>query len=340
MGWGRILSAFMGWGRKRAMSVLCPIRRILLAMILCPLIVLEMFPLTAAVQTKPAGTPEKGAQQNRPRPSGNETTVFNQYESPEVKSAADHSQEDIETQRKLVKFTWYLVFVGSLQVVALLVQAFVFWRTLKKIEIQANIMQDHAVHLQNLATAARDNAIAAKKGAEASNENVEMFINKERARLRVELKPLSLSPKPHPIYVVDFTVAIDGPTSAYIVETGCAGYFLPLALIGSEEAGSAIMFSLHLLPKVISPNTVPIEQFTIFYFDSEGDSKKIISEIRGDRLFVEVRGYVKYKDVFDRDHEVRFRYVWKFWAWPSLPDNAERSGQWEKSGSSEDNKET
>src|SRR6266478_7553030 len=80
-----------------------------------------------AGQSEPAGAPEIGVaketrgsgagdstrpKRNQQR-SGNETKIFieNQYACPELTSAADQSQEDKETQQRIVKFTYYLVWV-------------------------------------------------------------------------------------------------------------------------------------------------------------------------------------------------------------------------------------
>jgi hypothetical protein len=69
--------------------------------------------------------------------------------------ATIQSEEDVDVQRKLANFTGYLVWVGGLQVLILFVQAVLFRR-------QTKIMGQHKVSLEQLATAAADNAIAAK----------------------------------------------------------------------------------------------------------------------------------------------------------------------------------
>jgi len=205
------------------------------------------------------------------------------------------------------------------------------------IERQFGIMERQTVATEKAVEAARDNAMAAKDGAEATNKNIEMFISKERAKLRVDLKKLSLTPRHLSVYAVDFTVSIYGTTTAYIAETGCSACFLPLEHVGSSGTGASVISSLSLLPKAISPNTPPIEQFTIFHLGSQ-NTEAIISDIKSDKLFVEIRGFIKYKDVFDRDRETRFRYVWKFSSF--FPTTmGERYGSWEICGSPEDNKE-
>jgi len=49
---------------------------------------------------------------------------------------------------------------------------------------------------------------ATKKAADAARDSVEAVINKERARIRINLKELSLMPRQDSIYCVDFIVTI------------------------------------------------------------------------------------------------------------------------------------
>jgi hypothetical protein len=70
------------------------------------------------------------------------------------------AEQDVTVQRNLVKYTGLLVLVGF-------VQAVVFGFTLWMIKRQADIMREHAGHLENLATAAGENAQAALLSAQA-----------------------------------------------------------------------------------------------------------------------------------------------------------------------------
>jgi len=97
----------------------------------------------------------------------------------ELKAAQDERVQDTAIQGQLVKYTRWLVYVGVIQFIALIFQALIFFLTLKKIETQANLMRVHALHLENLSTAARDNAIAARA-------NVDTLISSERAWILVD----------------------------------------------------------------------------------------------------------------------------------------------------------
>jgi hypothetical protein len=94
------------------------------------------------------------------------------------------------------------------------------------------------------------------------------------------------------------------------------------------------MFPIALLPPVV-PAGAPQECLTFLFIDPE-HHRTMVSEIKAGRLFVGIRGFVKYKDVFDRDRETRFRYVWKYFK-ESIGEDA---GDWEKCGATEDNQDT
>lgn len=182
-------------------------------------------------------------------------------------------------------------------------------------------------------------AKATEISAKAAKDNIDLLISKERARLRVNLEELDLSPQVNGVYEVKFTVSIFGTTPAFIIDTKCVAFETPLEYIANEEMGEAVMFPLNFVPAVIPTGSEPIQEFAIFHFASDGNSDAIMAEIEADRLFVEIRGFIIYKDVFDRERETRFRYVWKYRDKGLIP-GLKRWGSWEKCGKEEENKET
>jgi hypothetical protein len=219
---------------------------------------------------------------------------------------------------------WALVVLG----IAAIVGAFF---TLRAMWTQAGIMRDQTI-------AARDNAASAKANAEAAGKNIEIFISKERARLTVEPKKLSLVPKVLSVYTVDFSVSIFGTTPAFVTESGCVTYFRPLALVGSTDV-EPLMMPLLSLPKIISPNIAALDLSTNLYFRSDPvEAGGIVKEINEDRLFVEFKGFINYRDVFDNERETKFRFLWKYSS--LMPIGPSRFGSWEKCGPPEENKET
>jgi len=96
----------------------------------------------------------KGESSQRPSASPKtEISSVRQDEKPltPINSSAGKPAEDAELQRKLVRFTFWLVIVGGLQVLALIVQAFVFWRTLRAINGQLELMRSAGQDTHDLA---------------------------------------------------------------------------------------------------------------------------------------------------------------------------------------------
>jgi hypothetical protein len=168
---------------------------------------------------------------------------------------------------------------------------------------------------------------------------VEIFISKERARLRIDLEELDLSEQTDEVCQVKFRVSIFGTTPAFVIETKCAAYYGPREWMADEETADAVMFPFRYVPSFVSASSEPFQEFAIFHFDSDGHTKEIIEEIEVDRLFVGIRGFIIYKDVFDRVRETRFRYVWKYQEKGNIP-GLKRWGDWQKCGIEAENKET
>jgi hypothetical protein len=200
-------------------------------------------------------------------------------------------------------------------------------KTLRTIRRQGIIMiqQTRVLQRQTKAT---------EKAAKAAEDSIELVIKKERARVRVELKPLDL--RPQPTYTVDFAVTVLGATAAYIRNSGCVAYETPEDWIDEPGLGSAVMFPIYSLPNAIPPTLAPLEQFAVLDF-GENTRDSTISEIKTGRLFVGVRGFIEYRDVFDRDHVTKFRYVWRL---NPIFGMAEEFGEWQKCGTEDENQET
>jgi hypothetical protein len=106
-----------------------------------------------------------------------------------------------------------------------------------------------------------------------------------------------------------------GTTPAYVIENGGAAFYFPLEIVCSPETADRMMVSWSSIPAVIPSNNPPIKVQTFFLLPTDDHIDEIISEIRTDRLFAGIRGFLKYRDAFDLDRELRFRYVWKYSPW-------------------------
>jgi hypothetical protein len=170
-------------------------------------------------------------------------------------------------------------------------------------------------------------------------ELLERQINKERARIRIELK--SFKPEqPYPgevemVQTIKYTVAFYGSTYAFVNEDT-----FDVELSDSPEVGDG---QVKRIPhgsdpsKVVSPGTPPddrLEPFVTTQFE-------IDSLIHG-KSFVHFRGRITYRDFAEIERETTVCCVWKSWG-PrkgKLPAILSGSGHWVKSGPPEANRET
>jgi hypothetical protein len=217
------------------------------------------------------------------------------------------------------------------------------WRQWKTMGQQAELlggqiaeMAKQTHHLEGSVAVATASAAAAHKGADATRDSIEMFINKERARLQIEMKPVALPTKPEPAHTVDFTVNIHGATAAFITDSLCVAYIFPWEVVDEPELGAAVMFPIHELPTVIPANSAPLDCFA--FLSSSNDV--LISQAKTRRFFIGIRGFIRYKDVFDRERITSFRYVWRFSEGMTELSDGRQFGDWLKNGKPEENQNT
>lgn len=264
----------------------------------------------------------------------------------QVKDSIDHT---------IMWCTVILTFVG-------VIGTFAAVRTLRQVKRQADTLEDHKAKFDELAKAANSNAEAAilqvramqeqitemsvqsgtlqesvqvaRDAAEVAKQNTEMFISKERARLRIDMKPLVIpSESITDFNTVDFTVSAYGQTDAFITDSSCAAGTGPENFINYPELWDQVMFPINFLSSVVVAAAPPHECAAVLG-ENKGSEDFIIQEVKASRMFVIVRGFIKYKDVFDRERETTFRYVWRY------SETVEDYGQWEKCGKPEENRET
>jgi hypothetical protein len=179
-----------------------------------------------------------------------------------------------------------------------------------------------------------------RKAAQASQKNTELYISKERARLRVDIKPLTFPSQTDPAYnMVDFTVSIYGPTDAFVTESSCAAYFYSSHVIDTPDIADLSMFPIHSLPSAIKANSPPIECYAFLNIAVTGETNDnvIIAEIKAKHFAVGIRGWIKYRDVFGRDRETTFRHVWQY---TDVKYGLGEFGDWIKRGKPEENRES
>lgn len=185
-------------------------------------------------------------------------------------------------------------------------------------------------------------AVQMRKQTKISEQNIHLFISKERARLAVDFKPLKLKTRAVPdksVRSVEFTVSIYGATAATILDSGVTSGIFIKGQEKEPDLGSAVMFPMTGLPTLILPNTPSLELET-FLFIVETQEDMILEDIQKELMIAAVRGFIRYRDVFDVTRTIRFRYYWgPSYEIPGLVWSDTSYGQWIKCGPPEDNQE-
>jgi hypothetical protein len=221
-------------------------------------------------------------------------------------------------------FNGLLVIVGALQL-------YLLFGTLRAIQRQAEIMEEQAKAAKANASAAEANAIAAKEGAEATKQSIEMLIKKERPRIRIEPGKLTIHPPGDPlsIHETNYKVFCYGTTPAFIEDA-----YATVSITNSEEPPDARAVPMSLTP-VLNQNPEGIEKSALVFQDLDPN---VFEGVNERKLFAHFYGLIKYKDVFDRGHETKFRYLWR--VTNLLSSRGGPYAFWMKHGPDTDNSET
>jgi hypothetical protein len=300
-------------------------------------------------QNEPAASsiqPGKGAENsNRDlKQSSNDTnssTSVSIRELPQVSVTKDW------TDRAYWLFSGFLVLVGALQVGLL-------WKTLGAIRRQAVIMEEQSTSIQAQATtmqqqsaileksvraaesnanAAQANAEAAKAGAETAKENIEIQVNKERARISIQVDDAFKIQTGPLLNEVAYKILIHGTSPAFIIES------IATAVVGdSTDIPAGSLEVPMLLPPVVNPTTEGTSK-TAFVFPSAQMEKVDVDSINAKRKFVHFYGKVKYRDVFGRERLTKFRYMWTVTDFLRI-GSASFYSYWLKAGTEDENSET
>ncbi|MGA3318408.1 MAG: hypothetical protein ABSC64_18470 [Candidatus Korobacteraceae bacterium] len=216
-------------------------------------------------------------------------------------------------------FTFFLAAIGGLQV-------FLLWGNLRAIERQANQMERQTGILEK-------SVALAEKSAETARQNIEMFISRERAHLRVEVMPLEWPLPPGPAKL-KYKVTLHGATEAYVTSS-CARAEIMDSL---EPPDDAKWWPAMSIPQVIGPNNRVVEAAVQGIFPKMDLEQPDIDAIDAGKKFIHFRGFIRYEDVFGTERSTRFRRVWEV-SNVRNPDGT-RSAHWGKRGSPKDNSET
>jgi hypothetical protein len=271
-----------------------------------------------------ANQPHKG-QQEMPPLSGSTNPLVAAPHAKDEPSSTKNSPEDKPLPRPAGP-EWVIVYITAIYV-------FIAGWTLLAIKRQADFMEQQTGILRESVTAAKTTADAAKASAEATKENVEIFISKDRARIRVELEDLKLEPllDDRLFHQARYRVELHGSTEAFIVDT------LAYAYVSNSPVPDYSEFNPPMgIPWVIKPASPVIESSTFLWRKIETPSSEIEREITQRKSFAHFHGFIRYNDVFERERETKFRYIW------NVVDRADGTSfaYWKRCGTEDDNAET
>lgn len=233
-------------------------------------------------------------------------------------------------------FNLLLVTVGGFQV-------YLLYRTLGAISDQASetrrqvdvtLGQLRAMHEQISEMSVQsgmlgESVAVARDAANAANANIELLINKERARIFVRVFPLELPQGPAVIsHFIRYEISFHGPTFAFIEDSvGKA-----VVTDSPKPPNRGDLFGSISIPTVIPPE-FPDQTCYAFLFHVLDQFE--IDQINHGKTFVHFVGFIRYKDFMEKSRETSFCYLWKPQQGKSIIP-----AQWVKNGSPEANHET
>ena len=158
-----------------------------------------------------------------------------------------------------------------------------------------------------------------RKAADATRDSVQVVINKERARIRVQVLPLwhqsvgrsvrlstpdSIPPE------VEFVVHQYGPTSAIIEATS-----MTVEIRDSHDPKAGEDYILMKLPAVMKED-VEERRACVIHPLLAGE---LLQEVRDRKKVIHFYGIIRYRDVFRQDRETGFYYTWRVHNHPAGP---------------------
>ena len=166
---------------------------------------------------------------------------------------------------------------------------------------QADIMERQAKKLDESVAVADKAAIAAQTGADAAKDGVELVKKKERARLTIDVSRLAL--KAHDIWAnhIPFNINFVGVTPAFVLQSEARAEVNNRPV---PDTSDRVTLPLSI-PEIIKTD-IPSLKLPIIHVMGNAE----IKDIEEGRLFVHFHGFVKYRDIFDVEHETCFCFSW------------------------------
>jgi hypothetical protein len=224
-------------------------------------------------------------------------------------SAKTAYDEAIKTRE--LRLTLFIALAAGVQAIAAVAQWRVYKKqskimrkTLKAIRIQANTMNSQTTILS-------ESVAIAKQSSETTANSLRAMIDKERARLSIEIGKLNFGESPS----VYYRITCHGTTPAYVVSSWELTGLYPIPDFGWQK--EAFGFELTDLPSVI-----PVGVFEGYNFIM-GTSRKsssftrvdwggIENKISSGEAYLHFRVRILYRDIFDdvRTHELQISKIY------------------------------
>jgi hypothetical protein len=256
--------------------------------------------------------PATEGDKRRVGPTTGAAALQDQVHTANFNDSTHEPRKDTGTESRLVTVTIWLAIVGALQVIALGVQAYVFWRTLRAINRQAGIMEHHSDHLGNLVTAAENNASAALASAEAAKDNAraakksaDALINSERAWIMVDIQWDKTLGR------ITRSMGGEGESTGVAIRIVCTNQGRLPAWITLQKVQLEVTGLLSAIPQLQNPffsnQYVPLAAGQKYESPWRVFGKGWPESGIGREAFI--YGVVQYNDVFGSDRETWFGYL-------------------------------
>jgi hypothetical protein len=184
-----------------------------------------------------------------------------------------------------------------------------------------------------------------RKSAEATRDSVQLMMDKERARLRIEIEDLEFPDRQSTLLpLVRIKTVLEGSTLAYVLDSGCSA-----GLRARNQLPNLTVMQQHLsLPALITPTMGSIESGVLIL---SGDtvagsdapdfnlSAATIQLVRENDRYVFCEGYIRYKGIFRGEWVLKFKKKWQYFCEPAPESGPFSGGQWVSYGEPEDNAE-
>jgi hypothetical protein len=277
---------------------------------------------------------------------GHESTPANSHTQ---ESNGQTGNEDSSTQGKLMWFTGVLAIVGVLQLIVMFLTWLVYSRQAREMRRQRheikrqrhvmfqqwNAMREQGSLMEKQTVVLERSVAAAENSADAAKNNIELFINRERAWLRIEVAPLELYKDE--ILGVRYQVLHYGPTDAILTNSTASAIVTDSTDISSEWE-SQYPFGFGPDPQIIKPTQPPISGSIPIETRDDFSREEESAALREGQRFIHFTGFFEYRDVFGKSRVTRFRFLWSRDRF-QFRDGGLR-GEWKKHGEPEDNIET